>query len=244
MLDGTRLIQKTLRKLIKVVVPAHPIDIGRFSARMLMDILKENIDKLGLKFDDIIIHPGAQPRESADIELIKEGKIVTRISVKTSVSGEIIVTLRRLINSVRRGEDGIVVAAALFYKSEDEVDTKMIIIYLPNEILTMYNTNDIYDAIMEKIKEKTKREGYEKSEFLAINEALEIERTKLALEARDEAAEAKKLAMEARDEAAEAKNEAKKVGETLNAKIEAMMNILKKIEKNLRMIDTFSAHFF
>ena len=91
-----RLVQKPLSELIKVVFVQHPVDLGRFTVRLLGDILPDIKDELELEFDRIEIYPGPQPRGTGDIELFKEGKIVGRISVKTAVSGDLKVAFRKI----------------------------------------------------------------------------------------------------------------------------------------------------
>ena len=244
MLGETRFIQETIRKLIKIIVPKHPIDIGKFTVRLLKDILLEHKDELGLDFDDIIIHPGPQPRESADIELIKGNKITGKINVKTAVSGDLKVALRRLVDTIKAGESGIIIITSLFYKNREDVEAKMIIIYMPEELLKYYKTSDIYDVILEKIEEKITKEGYKKAEFLALNEALELERTKLSVEAKEEASEAKKLAEEARDEAKKAREEAsegKKLAKEAKDEIKEVRKIVEKLDKKLdKLFDKFN----
>ncbi len=198
----------------------YPIDIGKFTTKMLEEILPKYKDELGIDFSDIIVYPGPQPRESADIELIKDNEIVGRINVKTSVTGDLRTTLRKLVSTIKTGELGAVIIFTLCYKDEENAEVRLIIALIPEEILKHYRIEDIMETIYEKMDAKAKEEHFSKIEPLALNDALELERTRTALEARDmaevagkEARKAREMAEEARKAADEAREEAKKAYE-------------------------------
>ncbi|MHA1608069.1 MAG: hypothetical protein ACTSWP_11155 [Candidatus Freyarchaeota archaeon] len=211
-LTSVKLVQKELRELVRVVLPPHPVDLGKFTTVILGRVLKDVKKELGLDFDELEVHPGPHPRESADIELIKEGVISRRINVKTCVSGDLKVTLRRLVDSIRLGEDGAVVVFALCHKGKS-VEARMIIALIPEEALRKYGSLEIYDVIQGKIKEKTVKEGYDVIEPLAVNDAIELERARTAIEAYDHANKAYKEVKEAKEESKKIREEARQARE-------------------------------
>ena len=219
-MKSIRLIQREISRLIRMAMVTYPIDLGKFTVRSLEKILKKVKRDLELDFDDIKVYPGAQPRESADIELYLRGKLIKKISVKTAVSGNLETTLRRLRTDKKIDEDGILVAFALAMKNETPVATKMIIFYIPATIIDGYPLPDILLALRSKIEEKAKKENYDSLDLIAINEAILFEQAyqsiiakEIAEEARDEARKAKDEARRAREIAEEAKDEARKARE-------------------------------
>ena len=213
-----RLIQREISRLIRIAMVTYPIDLGKFTVRSLEKILKKVKKDLELEFDDIKVYPGAQPRESADIELYSRGKVIKKISVKTAVSGNLEITLRRLKRDKKIDEDGILVAFALAIKNETPVATKVIIFYVPATIIDGYPLPDILLALKSKMEEKAKRENYDSLDLIAINEAILFEQAyqsitakEIAREARDEARKAREIAEEARDEARKAREIAEEI---------------------------------
>mgnify|MGYP000041112093 CR=1 FL=1 len=148
----------------------------------------------------------------ADVELIN-GEIVAKINVKTCVSGDLRATLRKLINTTRVGEHEVIVLFALCFKAENRSTVRMLLILIPKKVIRYYQIEDIYETIKSKINEKAKHEKFKKIDFLALNEALEFERTKMTLEAREIAKEAKEEARKAREMA---ERIMKKLDELLN----------------------------
>ncbi|MHA1470919.1 MAG: hypothetical protein ACTSSP_10220, partial [Candidatus Asgardarchaeia archaeon] len=63
-MTSVRVIQRSLRDMIKVIFIQHPIDIGRFTVQILEESLPKVKDELGIDFDDVLVYPGPQPRES------------------------------------------------------------------------------------------------------------------------------------------------------------------------------------
>ncbi|MHA1664504.1 MAG: hypothetical protein ACTSVW_01555 [Candidatus Njordarchaeales archaeon] len=208
-----RLIQKPLRELVKVFFIPHPVDLGRFSVRILSKILREKMKDLELEFDKIEVYPGPQPRESGDLELYFKGKLVRRISVKTAVMGDIKVAFRKIWRDISRGLDGIILA---FYtgkkKGAEEEDLKLILIYLPAGVIG-YNSNQVLEEIQLKFEEKMLKENYEKLEPLAINEALMFEMIYRSIMAEEKIMEIGKLAEKAYEEAKKAGERAEKAYE-------------------------------
>ncbi|MHA1230321.1 MAG: hypothetical protein ACTSRP_11805 [Candidatus Helarchaeota archaeon] len=253
MIKDLHLIQKELYKAIKIVIPPHPIDIGKFTTKSLKLFLNDIKQELNIDFDNAKIYPGQQPRESVDIELLKNNEIVGKLNVKTAVSGNLESTIRKLISSTKRGCIGTLILFSLFYKDDKNVIPKMIIILIPEDILNFYRPIMIEDAIRSKLDQKIKKEKYDKYEVLAFNDAIEFERVRdtitaveiskksqeislnvleIAMEAKKEAMEAKKEAMEAKKEAMEAKKEA------MEAKKETKetRKIIEKIDKKLDIL--------
>nr|HDO81231.1 hypothetical protein [Candidatus Bathyarchaeota archaeon] len=196
-----KLFQRELKELVRVTLPSHPVDLGKFTTLILGDILKDDKVKkeLGLNFDDLKVYPGPQPRESADIELLRNGEIIGMINVKTCVSGILKAALRKLKSSIRTGEDGAVIMFALCQKGES-TEARMIIALIPEKALKSYETLDIQDVIQSKIREKAEKEGYNTINLLAANEAIEIERLKIAVKSEEKAERAYEAAAKTREE--------------------------------------------
>jgi len=204
-----RLVQKPLSELIKVVFVQHPVDLDRFTVRLLGDILPDIKDELELEFDKIEVYPGPQPRGTGDIELFKEGKIVGRISVKTAVSGDLKVAFRKIWRDLERGKDGII----LYFvtgkrKNVEKEDLKLIIIYIPNSVIA-YTRSQVYYEIQDKIEEKTRQEGYEKLMPLAVNEAIMLETLYRSIITEEKAKKAYEEARKAHEKAEKAYEETK-----------------------------------
>jgi len=249
------LVQEELKKLIKLAISVSPIDLGRFTVNTLKNIFFEVKEELGLNFDDVRIHPAAQPRESSDVEFIKDDIIIQKLNVKTAVTGNLRNTIRNLIRSLRANESGAIIFSVIFFKEENmkNPDVKLVIVILPEKIFNLYGPLSIEDAIKSKLELKLEKEGYKKYEIFALNEAIALERLKIAVialenseaslkeaaEARKEAAEAKKEAAEAKKEAAEARKETIKA----NKNIEEIMKELQIIKEFMNDISSFMNKF-
>ncbi|MGQ4892415.1 MAG: hypothetical protein ACP6IP_08010 [Candidatus Njordarchaeia archaeon] len=230
MTERVSFIQRRLEQLIKVAIPPHPIDVGKFTVKALERAILEAKDELGYDFDRVVVYPGAQPRESSDVELIKNGETVARINLKTAVSGDLKVALRKLARSLRGKETGAVAFFALFYKNDDVADTKLVIALIPGEVFDYYEISDIYDAILLKVDEKIRKKNYVRMEILAVNEAIEFIRAYEAIVARETAEEAREEAKKAREVAEEAREEAKKANSGISQIHDILREILKRLE--------------
>ncbi len=211
MVEKINFIQKQIEQLIRVLIPSHPIDIGKFTTKTLEDLIKSVKNEIGFDFEEVRVYPGAQPKESSDIELIKNGEIVAKINLKTAVSGDIKVALRKLAKSIKGKEIGAVAFFALFYKDNDNVDVKMVIALIPGETFDYYEIPDIYSAIQAKIDEKIRKERYVKVETLAVNEAIEFLRAYESIITREMVEKSKEEIRMFRMEIKEVKEETKKV---------------------------------
>ena len=238
MIKDLHIIQKELDESIKIIIPAHPIDIGKYTTRTLKYILLESKDEIEIDFDDVRTYPGQQPRESMDIELLKNKMVVAKLNVKTSVSGILESTLRKLIVSTRRGCIGTLVLFALFYEDEDKAIPKLIIIMVPEDVLRFYRQIMIEDAIRTKLEQKIKKENYSKYEILAFHDAIEIERLRGSIEAKEMAEEAKKSAMEAKKMAEEAKEIVIKTREEFRKEIRETKKDIEEIKENIKDINS------
>jgi len=231
-----RILQRDLLKLIKLAVSEHPIDLSKFITKTLEEILPKVKEQLEIDFDKIRVYPGPQPRESADIELYKGEKIVMKLNEKTCISGNLKVTIRKLKESLRQGENGLIVAFAIFEK-EDMVDSKMIIILIPEEVIRRVPADMIGEYIIDLLWQKTYDEAYKSYYLIAFNEAVNLIRARETILAVETAEKARKEAEEARKEAREAKEEARMVRkEAEEARKEAKMT-RKEIEKLNKKID-------
>jgi len=239
-----KLFQRELKELVRVTLPSHPIDLGKFTTLILGDILKDDKVKkeLGLNFDDLKVYPGPQPRESADIELLRNGEIIGMINVKTCVSGILKAALRKLKSSIRPGEDGAVIMFALCQKGES-TEARMIIALIPEKALKSYETLDIQDVIQSKIREKAEKEGYNTINLLAANEAIEIERLKIAVKSEEKAerayeaaARAEEKAERAYEAAARAEEKAERADEAAAETREEVMGEVKRVMGELQQV--------
>ncbi len=246
-----RLIQKPLSELIKVVFVQHPIDLGKFTVRLLNDILPSIKKELELDFDRIDIYPGPQPRGTGDIELFKGDKLVGRISVKTAVSGDLKIALRKIWRDLEKGKDGIILYFVTGERQDSsEEELKLIIIYLQSTVIA-YKRTQVYFEIQDKLEEKAKNENYKKLMPLAVNEAImfenlyrtlvmeekvnkayeEAKRAKAAIkEAYNEAKSARETAEKAYEEAKSAKETAKRAYEEANSAREMAEKAYREIQ--------------
>ena len=216
-----KILQRDLLRLIKLAVSEHPIDLSKFITKTLEGILPKVKEQLEIDFDKIRVYPGPQPRESADIELYKGEKIVMKLNEKTCISGNLKVTIRKLKESLRQGENGLIVAFAIFEK-EDKVDSKMIIILIPEEVIRRVPADIIGEYIIDLLWQKTYDEGYKSYYLIAFNEAVNLIRARQTILAVE-------IAEKARKEAREAKKEAKKAREEVERLSERIDNVEKEV---------------
>ena len=237
-----KVVQRDLLKLIKIAVSEHPIDLSKFLVKVLEKILPEVKDQLGIDFDDVKVYPGPQPRESADIELFKDGNLIMRINEKTCMSGDLRVTIRRLKRSLRYKEEGLVIAFVLFEK-EDKADLRMLIVLIPQEVIRKVRTEDIDEYIREFLLEKTFKEGYQDYHLIAFNEAVNLlrayqtivaaEKADAALKAVDEVKSAVHLAIKKAGAALKAVDEVKSAVSEIRKEVRQLSNRVSNIEESL-----------
>ena len=225
-----KILQREIGELIRVVMTSYPIDLGKFTVRSLGKLLPRFRDQLGLNFDRVVVYPGPQPRESADVELYLNDELVGKINVKTAVSGDLETALRRLKKSVKSGEDGLLVAFGIGIRGENPVETKMLMIYIPSRIIQEYTSSEILLVIEEKLAEKMKKEKLDSIDLIAFNEALQFEQAYRSLMALETAKKAKELAKQARNEAKEAKELAREARDEAREIKELVEKVLKKLE--------------
>ena len=223
-----RIIQKEIEELIKMAVVEAPIDLSKFTSLVLEKILPKVKDQLGLEFDKVKVYPGPQPRESSDILLYKNGRIIEKINQKTCISGNLEATVRKLKKSLKYGENGLIVTFANFYRKE-EISSRMIIFYIPRKIIINADVYTITETLMKKITEKAMKENYEECYVLAFDEALAIWRTYQVLKAVEKAAHAEEMAKKAYEEAKKANKKIKELSKKLDT---YMKLILSKLEKS------------
>lgn len=229
-----KIYQKPLSELIKVVFISHPVDLGKFSVRILEDIILEHKNEFDFQFDEIKIYPSQQPRESGDIELFYKNKVVRRISVKTDVAGNLKRTFKKILKDLRRhGQDGMLVTFYTCEKEKNIEDVLLILVYMPQECL-FYNAPEVFDEIQYKFDEKANREKCKKLRALAVNEAIQFEMLYKAVVNEEIAREARDTAREARDTAKKAKEmaeEAYKEAHETKKMVKQILDILKKRNK-------------
>ena len=203
-MTGVVLIQKRVEELVRIAVVEHPIDIARFTTMMLKEILPKAKEQLGLEFDNIVIYPGPQPRESADIELYRDGILVHKINQKTCVSGDLKTTIRKLKEAIKPWEEGIITAFIEFTDRNGNEKVRTVIFYIPGHIARALTVGELDQILVGKIEEKMIEEGYTGYHIIEVTSALALWRAKQALMAREKAEEAAKEAKEARERAEEA----------------------------------------
>lgn len=179
-----KLIQKELEMLVKVYISPTPVDIGNFSVFVIHDDVSRIGKELNIKFDRVRIFPGPQPRKSGDVEFFLNGKIIKKISVKTAVTGNIKLTLKKLWKDMRnKKQDGIILTVYLckkIRKEKEEDSASIVLIYLPYAC-NDYLLKDVYDTIIKKLKEKGEQENCDVFRPLAINDAVLFEHLKIAV---------------------------------------------------------------
>ena len=230
-MKSVKIVQEHLPDIIKVVFLPAPIDLGRFTVRILEETLPKIKEELGLDFDSVKVYTGAQPRESGDIELYKDGKLVKKISVKTAVTGEIRVTLRKIWHDLVKGIDGIIIAFAFAKTGKKEDLTKILLIYLPSEV-AKHTREDVLEEIETLVVERARAEGFQSIRFFAVNEALMFELVYRSVIAEEKAEQAYKEAKKAREKAEQAYGETKKARE----KAEQAYKEAKKVREEIREV--------
>jgi len=171
---SVRVIQRSLRDMIKVIFIQHPIDIGRFTVQILEESLPKVKDELGIDFDDVLVYPGPQPRESGDVELYKNKKLIAKISVKTAVTGDVKVAFKKIWHDIKNGKDGMILAVyTCKRKNTDEEVIRLIMIYLP-KIVKEYDPLDVYSGFRYLMTRKAEKENCETFRPLAINDAIQF----------------------------------------------------------------------
>jgi len=236
-MKSIRIVEEEIAKLIRVVFIPYPIYLGNFTLIVLKNILPKVKDKLNLDFDEIEVYPGPQPRESADIELYRDGKIIKKINVKTSISGNLKRTLYNLYKSRKYGEDGLIIVFMSPRKMGETLPMQMVIIYIPSEIFQKFSRTDIIGIIENKLDEKIIKEGFDSLNPIAVNEAIMFELAYKAIIAAEKAEKAFNEAREAREEARKAREEAEKAfNEARKAReiSEKLLNISKVILEMLK----------
>ncbi len=229
LLTGVVLIQKRVEELVRIAVVEHPIDIARFTTMMLKEILPKAKEQLGLEFDNIVIYPGPQPRESADIELYRDGILVHKINQKTCVSGDLKTTIRKLKEAIKPWEEGIITAFIEFTDRNGNEKVRTVIFYIPGHIARALTVGELDQILVGKIEEKMIEEGYTGYHIIEVTSALALWRAKQALMAREKAEEAAKEAKEARERAEEAAKEAKEARERAEEAVVVLKDLLGSI---------------
>ena len=160
------------------------------------DFLKVK-DKFEIDFDDVIVYPGPQPRESGDVELLKNKKVVAKISVKTAVSGDVKVAFRKIWQDIKNGQNGMILAVyTCREKNSDKELLKLIMIYLPN-IVKKYDPMDVYSEFRYLMQRKAERENCDIFRLLAINDAIQFEYLRKTMQAELVAEKASQMAEKA-----------------------------------------------
>jgi len=223
--------QRKIEQLIKIAVVEHPIDIAKFTTTILQEILPKVKEELGLNFDKVVVHPGPQPRGSADIELYLQNQIAGRINLKTCVSGNLNATIRKLKESISPWEDGMVILFVLFKDRNGKETLRLVIFYMPSYVVRNFAVRILHEALEEMLKNKTKSEGYTQYHILEVTSAIGLWRARQILIVKEIAEKAIAEAREAKEEAREAKEEVKKLRETVEEILLLVKQILKKIEE-------------
>jgi len=225
---SVKLAQRKLMETIKISMITSPVDLGVFTVRVLAKILPEIAGELGLEFEEVVVYPGPQPKESADVELYVNGKPVKKLSVKTAVSGIIKTAVGKLKREVRDGEDGLVIA---FAAAEGKKEALVLLIYIPYETLREFGSEETAEAIKAKIEEKAVREGIESLYILALNEAILFDTAYRVLTIQESILRTEKKANEAWEIAGKAWEEAKKAREASEKVMKMLERLVRELEK-------------
>ncbi|MGQ4915249.1 MAG: hypothetical protein ACP6IU_10990 [Candidatus Asgardarchaeia archaeon] len=226
-----KVIQRSLKDIIKVIFIQHPIDIGRFTVQILEDELPKIKDELGIDFDDILVYPGPQPRESGDIELYKDKKLIEKISVKTAVTGDVKVAFKKIWHDIVNGQNGLILSVYTCRQKDTSKEViKLILIYLP-KIVAKYDQLDVYSEFRYMMERKAEKEKCIVFRPLAINDAIQFEYLRRILTAEDAAKNASDMARDASKKAKEASDITKEASKTAKEAYEMAKRAYEMAEK-------------
>ena len=190
------IVQRKIAELLTFVVTGEKVEVGKSAVAYLRKILPEIKGELRLDFDEFEIHPGPHPRDTADIELIKNNAVIQKITVKTAVSADIKATIRRMQIEKRRYEDGLLIFG-LYCVKGDKKDKVLGLILIPRNVLYSEAVDAIYEAILGKVEEKKRKENYDEISIVAMNESIILE-TATAVIANKKAIEDTKISLNKR----------------------------------------------
>ena len=227
--------QKKISELLDFLIVKEKIELGKATVEYLKSILPEIKATLNLDFDDFKLNPGPHPRESADVELLKKGVTTTKLTVKTAVSGNIKAAIKKMQQEKRYDEDGLLIFGLYCVRNEKEKDKVLGIILIPRLVLYNEPRDAIYEAILEKIKEKQKKEGYKEISIIAMNESTLLEAA-VGVRLNHRAIEENRKRLDRIEERlAKIEEQVKKIGEIEEQvkKINEVEKLLKDISKRL-----------
>ena len=227
------IIQRKITELIEIAITGEAVEIGRSACNLLKKCLPEIKNDLKLDFDSFVVNPSTHPRDSADIMLYKNNKLIRKISVKTAVSANIRATIDRLKKEKHYDEDAIIIFG-LFAKKNKASKKVFALILIPKEILFEFSKDRLYNAILTRIDEKKQKEKYDDLFIMAINESVILETATSALQASKLAEQNRKAIEENRKAIEENRKAIEKTRTILEKKIDTLQKtqneILTKID--------------
>ncbi len=167
--------QRKISELLDFLIVKEKIELGKATVEYLKSILPEIRDTLNIDFDDFRVNPGGHPTETANVELLKNRVVTAKITVKTAVSGNIRAAIKRMQQEKRYNEDGMLIFGLYCVRNEKEKDLVLGIVLIPRFVLYNEPRDAIYESILEKVKEKQKKEGYKEISVVAMNESTLLE---------------------------------------------------------------------
>lgn len=237
----SKIYQKELSEAVRLATSGDSLEVGKSVVYYVKHVLtQENVKKeLNLDFDEIEIHPAQHSANTADVILLKKGKLVGMINVKTCVSGNLRATLSALRKSKRTNEDGLIIFGLACTKSDSEVKRILGMVFINKKFLFGESIDVLMDLIIAKLKKKQKDEGCKELTPYSLNQMIALESLISSQKAYDMAVVAKKSADEAKRSADEAKRsaeEAKRSAEEAKRSINEIKDRISAIEKKIDQI--------
>jgi len=236
----SEIYQKELSEAIRLAISGDSLEVGKSVVYYVKHVLtQEDVKKeLKLDFDEIEIHPAQHSAYTADVVLLKKGKLVRMINAKTCVSGNLESTLNALRKSKRKNEDGLIIFGLACTKPDNSVRRILGMIFIDKKFLFSEPTENIMDTIISKLKKKQKDEGCKELTTYSLNQMIAMESLVNALKAFETAEKANKNAEMANKNAKLANKNAEKASknaEMANKNAEAANKNAELANKNAEL---------
>ncbi len=204
------LMQKRLTDVI-VIFSTRKIDFAdlttEFVARVLVEDenIKRRIEEaFRIRYNGVRYWERQQPPETSDIELLYNGEVMLRISLKTTTKGRRITNqLRELIRTLRPEEIGALAFPAKIVQKDDGEEIRLVLTVTTYETATTLGAVGLEEEIARKMREKKQRENLKEVMGINLDEVGIIQSIALSIQSREKAEEAAKEAKEAREKAEE-----------------------------------------
>ena len=197
----SKIYQKKLSEAVRLATSGDTLEVSKSIVYYVKHVLTQESIKRELKldFDKIEIHPAQHSANTADVTLLKKGKFVGMINVKTCVSGNLRATLNAVRKTKRLNDDGLIIFGLTCTKSDNKVKRILGMIYINKKVLFEEPTDVIMSMIIEKLKKKQEDENCKELTPYSLNQMIALEGLVNSLKAYDMATEAKKGIDELKD---------------------------------------------